>query len=235
MGVFRAWLRCSCRSPLWTEPKKSSRFSPVHTQHLRNPPKHRRSRETIARILEAADSVFAANGVEDSTTTEIAAAADVALGSLYHFFPDKYSIAHALADRYLEQVSLVYLRAARSLGDLETLDTFVSEAIHGVAELQLANPGYFAVTRYVAPANPASPAHDARRQQVAQLVGLFDAYEVDMSRETMATMARFSMDMARGLLEHAPVEPDARRAHVDEIVFVISAYFRARLGMPAPA
>jgi AcrR family transcriptional regulator len=59
-----------------------------------------RSRERLRRVLDAADDVLAAEGAEAFTTTRLAEAAGVSIGSVYRFFPDKEAIVEALAVRY---------------------------------------------------------------------------------------------------------------------------------------
>jgi AcrR family transcriptional regulator len=66
-------------------------------------PQQARSRALIQRVLDAAEELLAAEGVEALTTTRIAAEADVAVGSLYQYFPDKATIVDALANRYLDE------------------------------------------------------------------------------------------------------------------------------------
>ncbi|HXD68048.1 MAG TPA: TetR/AcrR family transcriptional regulator [Solirubrobacteraceae bacterium] len=68
--------------------------------HLRNPPTQARSRERLRRVLDAADEVLARDGADAFTTTRIARAAGVPVGSVYRYFPDKEAIVEALATRY---------------------------------------------------------------------------------------------------------------------------------------
>jgi AcrR family transcriptional regulator len=59
-------------------------------------------------ILHAAAELFAEAGYESATTNAIAARAEISIGSLYQYFPDKDAILQALADRYLEQLRMLY-------------------------------------------------------------------------------------------------------------------------------
>jgi len=52
-------------------------------------PLQRRSRETVAAILEAAAKVFGERGYWEATTNHIADVAGVSVGSLYEYFPNK--------------------------------------------------------------------------------------------------------------------------------------------------
>src|SRR5829696_10281387 len=70
---------------------------------LRRVPKQARSRALMQRVLDAAEELLASEGAEALTTTRIATAADVAVGSIYQYFPDKGAIVDALAGRYLDE------------------------------------------------------------------------------------------------------------------------------------
>lgn len=63
-------------------------------------PKQARSRERVMKILDVADEMFITEGCNAVTTNAIAAKAEVPIGSLYQFFPDKAAIVQALAARY---------------------------------------------------------------------------------------------------------------------------------------
>ena len=63
-------------------------------------PKQARSLERVNRILDVAEVIFIEQGYAAATTKEIAAVAEVPIGTLYQFFPDKEAILQALAERY---------------------------------------------------------------------------------------------------------------------------------------
>ena len=66
-------------------------------------PRQARSRETLDRILEAAEGLAAEKGFEDATVAEIVRRAGSSVGAFYTRFPDKEALLYALYDRYLEQ------------------------------------------------------------------------------------------------------------------------------------
>jgi AcrR family transcriptional regulator len=63
----------------------------------------RRKAATRAKLLAAARRRFAAQGVEPTTIRDIAAAADVALGSFYNYFRTKEDVLGALLEEALGQ------------------------------------------------------------------------------------------------------------------------------------
>ncbi|MFG2087078.1 MULTISPECIES: TetR family transcriptional regulator [unclassified Spirillospora] len=69
---------------------------------LRRRPAQRRSAERVQRMLDACAGILDEDGYDGLTTTRIAQRADVAIGSVYQFFPDKRAVAQALALRNLE-------------------------------------------------------------------------------------------------------------------------------------
>ncbi|WUH99194.1 TetR family transcriptional regulator [Spirillospora sp. NBC_00431] len=69
---------------------------------LRRRPAQRRSAERVQRMLDACAEILDEDGYDGLTTTRIAQRADVAIGSVYQFFPDKRAVAQALAVRNLE-------------------------------------------------------------------------------------------------------------------------------------
>lgn len=67
---------------------------------LRNTPLQARSRARLGRVLDAAEAVLEHSGADGFTTTAVAQAAGVSVGTVYRFFPDKQAIVEALAIRY---------------------------------------------------------------------------------------------------------------------------------------
>lgn len=72
-------------------------------QPLRRAPMQRRSVERVQRMLDAAQQLVSEVGYDALTTTLIAERADVSIGSLYQFFPDKQAVVRAVALRNLER------------------------------------------------------------------------------------------------------------------------------------
>ena len=78
---------------------------------LRRVPQQRRSREKLGRILGAADAILAEEGADALSMANVAARANVAVGSIYAYLPDKHALIEALALAYwtsfAESVELV--------------------------------------------------------------------------------------------------------------------------------
>lgn len=111
---------------------------------LRRQPQQARSAAAVRRILVAADEIAAREGVEELTTSRIAAEAGVSIGLLYTYFPDKHSIVQALAEVYKTEHSELMdeLEAAILAGDVEDPVGLVIDAF---AERYRERPGFRAL------------------------------------------------------------------------------------------
>lgn len=66
---------------------------------MRRPPKQKRSREMVEKLLDATAATLAERGLDHTTTNHIAEKAGVSIGSLYQYFPDKDAMLEALLQR----------------------------------------------------------------------------------------------------------------------------------------
>src|SRR5258707_10089695 len=92
-------------------------------------PKRARGRARVEAILLAASRVFAEQGYDRATMTEIAARSSTAIGSLYRFFPTKESLGEALLQRFLERMSSAVDEVADRAAGL-TPDALADALIH---------------------------------------------------------------------------------------------------------
>ncbi|USQ84656.1 TetR family transcriptional regulator [Streptomyces phaeoluteigriseus] len=74
---------------------------------LRRTPRQARSRARLALVLRAAERVLVTEGVEALTTTRVAAEAEVSVGSLYQYLPDRDALIDALAAGYFARIEAV--------------------------------------------------------------------------------------------------------------------------------
>ncbi|HEY3773612.1 MAG TPA: TetR/AcrR family transcriptional regulator [Solirubrobacteraceae bacterium] len=117
-------------------------MSAIAEESLRRLPTQRRARERVERILDAADAVLARDGVLG--TRPVAEAAGVSIGSLYHWFPDKESIALALALRHWSELSEL-VAAIADRAEAGALPDPIGEAFAALAGGFRARPGFLAL------------------------------------------------------------------------------------------
>lgn len=71
----------------------------------RKSPSQERSRRTVERILDAATRIFHEHGYAGSTTNDIADEANLSIGSLYQYFPNKDALLATLTKRHIEMAT----------------------------------------------------------------------------------------------------------------------------------
>jgi AcrR family transcriptional regulator len=67
------------------------------------PPRQERSRQTLGRILDAAEALFTRDGFENTTLVDIATRAGLSIGSIYRRFPDKDAILQTVHENYCKR------------------------------------------------------------------------------------------------------------------------------------
>jgi len=97
----------------------------------RRVPTQARSRERVERILDAAAQILIDDGYGAFKTNLIAKRAGVSIGSLYQFFPNRFAVLNALADRYRERIAETLVN---NLG-VEAPDRPWPEIVDGVIDL----------------------------------------------------------------------------------------------------
>ena len=84
-------------------------------------------------LLEAARRVFARKGLAASKMTDLAAAAGISYGLVYHYFPDKESVFAALVEEAVQQGIQLVVEARQSAGSpWEQLQWLCARVLDGV-------------------------------------------------------------------------------------------------------
>jgi AcrR family transcriptional regulator len=119
--------------------------SPSPADGMRRKPRQARSQERVNRILDVAEELFANQGYAATTTNEIAAQAQVPIGSLYQFFPDKTAILQALALRYAEMLHQEFVLIDEDEAVTLPLADYVNQLIDTTDRFFTNKPSYYAI------------------------------------------------------------------------------------------
>lgn len=190
-----------------------------------------RSRERLARVLDAADRVLARDGVEGFTTTRVAAEAGVPIGSIYRFFSDKQAIVDALALRYWSDFDDLVAGTAEA-DALDPLPDPGSMVIDVLAAGFRARPGFLALWYGGLRTEQVRDATRPVRESIARSVERILAHHwPDAPAERRAQAAEMVVVAGDGLLREA----FRRGEHGDaallaESKLMLSSYIEARLG-----
>lgn len=118
---------------------------PLTTDGMRRKPRQARSQERVNRILDVAEELFASQGYTATTTNAIAAQAQVSIGSLYQFFPDKTAILKALALRYAEMLHQQLTVIDQAEPTTLSLSDYVDQLIDTTDRFFTEHPSYHAI------------------------------------------------------------------------------------------
>jgi AcrR family transcriptional regulator len=101
----------------------------------RRTPVQRRSAETLDRILEAAAQVFERHGYAAGTTNRIAEQAEVSIGTLYQYYPNKDAVLVALIERHLNEGVQVFTPLLAELATQPPLRQVLDSAFNAWLDL----------------------------------------------------------------------------------------------------
>jgi AcrR family transcriptional regulator len=106
----------------------------------RRQPTQQRSRERLECILEVAQQLIEEKGSEHVKMSEIAELAEISIGSLYQYFPDKRAIVRSLAMSYAAESRACVRAALESVCNEEDLRTAFSELVDQYYRIVLDKP-----------------------------------------------------------------------------------------------
>jgi AcrR family transcriptional regulator len=194
-----------------TEPQKSI--------GMRRQPRQARSQERVSQILDVAEQMFIAEGYNATTTNAIATRAQVPIGSLYQFFPDKAAIVQALAMRYMDQLHQRFAALDADEVAKLLLSEYVDQIIDVTDQFFTDYPGYYAIFMQVQGTIPelAEIENAADAQLIQDLVTSLSQYDANLQPADYEAIA-FVLVKAIGTLLWLSLgqEPDFRQRLVTE-------------------
>src|SRR6202453_4349928 len=100
-------------------------------------PQQERATRRLANFLDIAEGLFVEIGYEATTMTAIAVRSGSGIGRLYHYFPDKESIALALFHQYTHKVEVYWkplIEQAETLSHTAFAEAFLERVIEFLRE-----------------------------------------------------------------------------------------------------
>lgn len=97
----------------------------------RRVPTQERSKQRVARMIDAATEIFATVGYDAASTEMIAERAETSIGSVYQFFPNKKALFDAVGERYLSDARAICERFIEAVPERASADwrCFVDEVV----------------------------------------------------------------------------------------------------------
>jgi AcrR family transcriptional regulator len=175
-------------------------------------PQQSRSRALVARVLQSAGELFAAEGYEQTTTNGIAAAAGVSVGSVYQFFIDKHAILDALQADWAERLGRE-LDASLRIEDLRPIPDIVDEVLEVHARLDREQPGLLAVLLTTRGSRQVTSTRDAIQQRLEQIIARREPEMLELQRRMAAAML---IHLSLGLYTlPRSIDPDRRLSRAE--------------------
>lgn len=198
---------------------------------LRNAPAQARSRARLLRVLDAADELLARSGAAAFTTTRIAQTANVPIGAIYRFFPDKTAIAEALAVRYWSDFEDLVAGVA-DVDERDGLAEPTGEVLGVLAAGFRSNPGFMALwfggLRSEQVRDATRPARKAIARSIERILARHWPGAPLERRKQAAAMVVLAGD---GLLREAfRRDPRGDQAILEQARLMLDSYIAASLG-----
>lgn len=202
--------------------------SPILT--LRHVPTQARSRQRLADVLDAAETILAAEGAAAFTTNRVAEAAGVPVGSVYRYFADKEAIAEALAMRFWSE----FADLVAGVADADELDPLAdpgATVLETLAAGFRARPAFLALwyggLRSARVREATRPTRSAIGSSVQRILGVHWPGAAEADRDAVARMLVIAGD---GLLREAfRASAQGDPEMLAESRAMLSAYLSSRL------
>lgn len=197
---------------------------------LRNTPLQARSRARLGRVLDAAEVVLERSGADGFTTTAVARAAGVSVGTVYRFFPDKQAIVEALAVRYWSDFADLVAGVAEA-DALEPMADPAEAVLSVLAAGFRARPGFLALWYGgLRTESVRDRTRDARQAIAASIGEIFAAHWPAAPAETRQLAAGMVVLAGDGVLREAfRRDPAGDDALLAEAQVMMRAYIAHRL------
>ncbi|MGU3651312.1 TetR/AcrR family transcriptional regulator [Mycolicibacterium sp. A43C] len=196
----------------------TDRFKP------RKQPRQARSTLTRRRVLDAAAHIFSTHGYAAGTTNRIAEAAEMSIGSLYQYFPNKDAILAALIDEHIEAGGELLTQRSRD-GLPSSLESTLRLFVRATIDNHRDDPALHRVLFEQAPRSAAllERLHEIESRAVAGVTELLRHHpEVEVADPNFA--ARLTVTTIESLVHRLIVQPVDTIQLEDEVVRLLFGY-----------
>lgn len=180
--------------------------------NMRRSPQQARGQRRVSIILDAASEVFSEIGYEAATTNAIAIRANTSIGSLYQFFPNKFSILDALAQRFRTQLDATL---KLDFTETETLQEKLVAYIEVVTHYYIDYPAFRPIF-YASQSSKAlsQVANDTCEVMVARITSLFSEAVPVLTDEETSFYAKIVVFMMRSLIPLSVSDEETERERI---------------------
>ena len=185
-------------------------------------PQQARSRKNYQHILNTAAALFAEHGVDQVTTNHIAASAEVSIGLIYQFFPNKEAIIGGLIDMYMQAAANIY---PAELDTTIPIETVIRQVMTNVLAFNQQHVGFQLVLIGLEGTSNQEAATKMQEAVVAGIERVLGAYYPHLQPDQRQRCALVSFGLVAGIM---PL-PLPSEVMLEEMVYAVSAYQTAFL------
>lgn len=209
---------------------RSSVPSSPPSGHLRNSPRQARSAARVEALLDAAEIVFEEVGFDAATTNFVAERADVPVGTLYRWFPDKAALAEALTDRYLAALQRLNARLVASIQPSDRIAEFLRDFVRDLAlELRSQRALPALLISAMVPGRRSTAGERLREGMIAEVRALIDLRIPGVPATIRDETAEICVTLTHLVIAAAgDDDEDHREVMVSEYIDVLIAYIEAK-------
>ena len=162
----------------------------------RKSPSQERSRRTVERILDAAARIFHEQGYVAATTNDIADEADVSIGSLYQYFPNKDALLVTLTERHLASTTAGLIERLGDLGTETGFEAIITSVVEFLVDQHELDDLHLLIMHEAPRTREINVELDRARSQLVQIASglLADRIDDPRRRELIASMVVATID-----------------------------------------
>jgi len=167
----------------------------------RNQPVQRRAQERRDQILEVTAELLEEVGQDDLTTILVAKRAGVSVGTLYHYFPNKYAIMYALAEQWVGEMDIALQELEAESVETLSLKRFVEHCVDRMRLVYVNQKGLLPLVQamYGVPElEELDLIHD--ELIIASMARMFERLDIDTKPAELRRLGRAYLEITHALL-----------------------------------
>ena len=167
----------------------------------RSKPMQKRAQERRESILRVTALLLEEVGQDDLTTILVAKRADISVGTLYHYFPNKYAILFALGEQWIDEMEAALLEIEAAEIEKLSLRRFVEQCVDRLLAAYKAQRGLLPLVRALQGV-PELKELDSRYNEmmVSALAGMFERLEVAERPAELTRLGRSYHEFSHAML-----------------------------------
>ena len=201
------------------------------TLHNQRKPVQQRSRQRREEILQVTATLLERVGFDDLTTTLVASEMGISVGSLYHYFPHKQAILHAMGEHWLREYSQALTRMQTAELEAMDLGQFTSLAVSELLGVYRSQLGILPLVQAMY-AVPELRDLDAEHDElvISEMSAIFIRLGFKLTKAERGRLARLWLEMTHAMLlsivEQTPGRASKSRTDLARVCEALLAPYR---------